>query len=99
MVLKTMSQVINHPQVYIYTLPFNFGKALAVNFFIKNYLRPDFLPKNHCISGSRHLFFAKTLSIRSIREPTAMWYDRHALYKRLQSRTKFIFQPQNHPRH
>lgn len=36
---------INHPQVYTYILPFNFGKALAVNFFIKNYLRPDYCPK------------------------------------------------------
>jgi len=36
---------IDHPQVIKFDLPFNFGKALAANFFFNDYITADNLPK------------------------------------------------------
>ncbi|MBE33322.1 hypothetical protein CL647_04300 [bacterium] len=36
---------LNHPRIITFHLPFNFGKALAANFFFKQYITKENIPK------------------------------------------------------
>ena len=49
---------ISHPQCFKFDLPFNFGKALACNFFFQDYINESNLPKT-VISMDPDILFSK----------------------------------------